>query len=130
MSIKINGNKLEGELVLKGKLYVFTTDFATFPLSLQRPDTCEVEFASEILQCTVAESRVQNRYGVGKQRVLVLRVNSRKEKAVAKKPMHKIVTPAVTKEFKADAKKFSESHKEVLKGLDDKPKKSKKKKGK
>ena len=97
MSIRINGNKVEGRLVLKGKMYQLTTDFKTFPLALQRADSCEVEIDSELLHCTVAESRVVNRYGKDKQRVLLLRVDSRKEKAVEKKPIQKIVEPAITK---------------------------------
>jgi hypothetical protein len=118
MSIKINGNVIEGELLLKGKLYEFTTDFTDFPLQLSRPDKVEVEFSNEILQCTVAESRVQNRYGQGKKRVLLLRVDSRMERAVAKESLvQKDVKPAVTKQFKKEVADLQESHKEVLKGL-------------
>ena len=120
--IKIDGQELKnGTLRRDGKLIAIHIDLADQPKQLFRADTCVLEEDNEIYNCSVAESYVKAKYGKPKQRVLILRVISKLERAVESRSK-------VTKSFKKEVAKFNEDHREVLKELDDKPKPKKLKK--
>lgn len=131
MAIKINGQLIEADKVAHvGKLLHILVDLSKCELQLQRADKCEVELAVDICRCTVAESYVKARYGKPKQRALVLRVDSRKEKAEEIVPIQKVVKPAVTKFFEGDPDLSTNYKDEIAEHVAEKsePKKSKPKK--